>query len=90
MEFRPHTKELYLHCAATQYCTDCKYRIGCPIRHSFYSKGLKTDIDFEVLIQSLELEFQSSVGEDTALDATNSIRYKYYTEKRINPQFSYL
>lgn len=38
MEFRPFNLELNLHCAETPSCTNCKFRVGCPIRKKFYDQ----------------------------------------------------
>ena len=34
-------------CADTNYCTDCRFRVGCPIRPMFYLD----DTEFEMNIQ---------------------------------------
>ena len=90
MEFRPCDLNLLSHCVKTEFCTDCKFRIGCPIRHEFYLRIFETDIDFEIFLQTLELEFGKNSDEDRCFEATEQVRRKYYMEKRINPHFSYL
>lgn len=92
MEFRPRTIELYLHCFNTQYCTDCKYRAGCPIRYSFYNEKHEAiqGQDFEIILQSLELLYQKYSDEETVLKASNAIRWKFHTETIMHPYFSYL
>ena len=91
MEFRPFTLELIEHCAQTTYCTDCKLRIGCPVRRDFYQKSfLEDETAFEVYLQTLELQLAKYFGEETSFKAFDHIRQKCYAERRINPHFSYL
>lgn len=84
---RPYDSNLVETCVLTQYCEDCKYRIGCPIRCSFYE--YKTEIDFEITIQSIEIEVRKYFNEESALRAANWLRAKRDLEIRNNPIFSY-
>ena len=89
MEFRPLTLELLNHCTKTDFCTKCKYRIGCPIRRSFYGDHFKDDIDFEIFLQTLEIRESKNYGEALAFMGAEHIRNKFYNEKKIYPHFSY-
>ena len=85
---RPYDSNLVSNCVKTPYCQDCKYRVGCPIRYSFYR--YKTDLDFEIEIQTIEILIRSLIGnEDLTLRAVNRVRAKRELEILNNPRFSY-
>ena len=86
--FRPLDNELLQNCPTVQFCKDCKYRIGCPIRRSFYS--IEDELQLEIFLQTAELKFQKAFGEDEAFGAVDHLRQKIYLEKRNNPIFSYI
>ena len=90
MNLRPVTHELLVHCVNTDFCTNCSYRIGCPVRHSFYNPYLKNDIDFEIFIQTMEIRASKTYGENIAFLGTEHIRNKRTLEMKNNPFFSYL
>lgn len=90
MNLRPLNKDLFSHCVETQYCTNCKLRVGCSIRHAFYDKDFKTELDTELFIQKVEITAQKFFGENTALMAATHIRNKISMEKHLNPVFSYM
>lgn len=90
MYFRPFNDELLQCCVKTKYCTDCKLRIGCSMRYSFYGKDFKTELSGEIFIQKLEIVAQGIWGEEGAFDAISHIRNKISMEKHLNPEFSYM
>lgn len=90
MNLRPLSDELLCCCVKTPYCTNCKLRVGCGMRHSFYGKDFKTELSGEIFIQKLEIVAQGIFGEDEAFDAVSHIRNKISMEKHLNPIFSYM
>ena len=81
MEFRPENEELYDTCSSQLLCSDCRLRIGCPIRYSFYHGELET----EIALQEAELFLQKPFGEDVAFDAASKIRNKILCERGAHP-----
>ena len=88
MNLRPLTMELLDHCVKNDFCTNCTLRAGCPIRYRFYK--FKDELEFEIQLQTLELQLAHSCGESIAFLGTIQVRNKYTLEKRNNPYFSYL
>ncbi len=89
MNLRPATKELLHHCAATEFCDTCKYRVGCGIRYCFYDEAIRDELQFELFIQGMEVESQPIFGENLAFEGTEHIRRKVTRERKIHPLFSY-
>lgn len=90
MNLRPLTEELLSNCVREDFCTDCKYRVGCPIRFSFYDKKLDSELHFEIQLQLLEIKAAKIFGVDDALMGANHLRNKVVLERKNNPTYSYL
>lgn len=87
MEFRPENEELFTTCSSQLLCTDCRLRVGCPIRYSFYRGELAT----EIALQEAELMVQKPFGEDRAFDAAAKFRHKILCERGAHPGgYSYI
>lgn len=49
MKFRPLNLELMMNCAETPSCTNCKFRVGCPMRKRFYDQDERaTELRFQM------------------------------------------
>ncbi|MBR2241483.1 MAG: hypothetical protein IJ890_08970 [Clostridia bacterium] len=81
MEFRPENEELFTTCSSQLLCTDCRLRVGCPIRYSFYRGEIAT----EIALQEAELMVQKPFGEDRAFDAAAKFRHKILCERGAHP-----
>ena len=81
MEFRPENEELFTTCSSQLLCTDCRLRVGCPIRYSFYRGELAT----EIALQEAELMVQKPFGKDRAFDAAAKFRHKILCERGAHP-----
>ena len=87
MEMRPLDLKLCLVCASTNLCSECKLRVGCPIRHTFYDG----DLSVEVAVQMTELLIQKNIGEQKAYEHTSWLRHKILCERGAHPGgFSYM
>jgi hypothetical protein len=58
--------------------------------NSFYSNRYGDETKFEIHLQTTEISLSKYISEGTALEITNTIRLKYYDEKKMQPVFSYI
>ena len=86
MNWRPVDAQLISLCAAMAKCEKCSCRIGCQIRHSFYTN----DLEFEKDLQITELKSRKYMSEDAAFEAAKNIRKKWIHELALHPLFSWM
>lgn len=87
MEFRPFNLELNLHCAETPSCTNCKFRVGCPIRKKFYDQD---ENKREFKLQMSEILTADVFGKGNAFEAYVFFRNKMLEETHLHKEFSYM
>lgn len=87
MEFRPVNLELLIACAETPTCTNCKLRVGYPIRKRFYDQD---EVTTELQLQMAEISTSTIVNKDNAYLAYVFMRNKILEETHLHKEFSYL
>ncbi len=87
--FRPIDHDVLITCVKNDYCSNCPLRVGCKIRHGFYSSN---DIEYETYIQLAEIYALAKLHapKDIAAEAADHLRKKRERELRTNPHFSYM
>lgn len=87
MKFRPLNLELMMNCAETPSCTNCKFRVGCPMRKRFYDQDERAT---ELRFQMAEILTSTIVNKDNAYKAYAFMRNKMLEETHLHKEFSYL
>lgn len=82
MTFRTITADLVESCSKRKSCKGCRYRVGCFIRYSFYTKN--TEAEFDAYVKK---NIETDSDPSTLEEATN-LRLKYKDEKSMHPKYS--